>query len=292
MIKEEVPPEGNPNLDQESLHIKEEQEKTWISHEGEQVNGLNEGFPFTAVPVKAEVKEEKPKFLQLHQSRTEDQGETEPPASSLATQIKTETHGEECGGSEPVRELEPDHPPINTSEQTSGCKGKEKTESQMRVNKGESFGCDFCWKRFTSKATLKEHIRAHTGETEEKTFSCDVCWKTFSKRAKLNTHLKIHSGVSPFGCDVCGKTFKCKTYFEVHMRVHTGERPFGCDVCGKRFRAKAKLKRHSGVHSGEKPHSCDVCGKRFREKTQVKAHMRVHGGEKHVQGKSSVLPCC
>lgn len=75
-----VSPEGKPSLEQvdpESLHIKEEQEKIWISHEGEQLNGLKEAdiirFPFTAVPVKSEVKEEKPQLLQLHQSQTQDQ---------------------------------------------------------------------------------------------------------------------------------------------------------------------------------------------------------------------------
>ena len=61
VIKEEVPPEWSPSLDQEDpepLHIKEEQEEVWTSQEGEQLNGLQEAditrFPFTAVPVKRE----------------------------------------------------------------------------------------------------------------------------------------------------------------------------------------------------------------------------------------------
>ncbi|XP_039643255.1 uncharacterized protein LOC120550670 [Perca fluviatilis] len=111
-IKGDFPPEWIPGLDKEDtdpLHIKEEQEKVWIGLEGEQLNGLEEAdiarFSFTPVPVK--IKDED-RSSQLHQSPKQDNREAEPPAGCSATQIKTETDGEDRGGSEPARNPEPD----------------------------------------------------------------------------------------------------------------------------------------------------------------------------------------
>ncbi|KAM9336943.1 uncharacterized protein ABDE67_019976 [Symphorus nematophorus] len=107
VIKEEDPSECSSSLDQEDpepLHIKEEQEELWTSQEGEQLNGLEEA-DITAVSVKSENDEEKP---QLHESQTEDNREAQPPASSSAMQIKTESDGEDYGESESARNLHPD----------------------------------------------------------------------------------------------------------------------------------------------------------------------------------------
>ncbi|XP_069016530.1 zinc finger CCCH domain-containing protein 18-like [Embiotoca jacksoni] len=107
VIKEEVPHEWSPSLDQqdpELLHIKEEEEELWSSQEEEQLHGPEEDitrFPFTAVPVKSEDDEEKPQSSHLHQRQTEDDGETT---------VKTESDGEDCGGPEPARNTHPNSP--------------------------------------------------------------------------------------------------------------------------------------------------------------------------------------
>eukprot|EP00064_Thunnus_orientalis_P025378 superscaffoldBa00012687_g25740 len=92
--KEEVPPEQQ---DPEPPHIKEEQEELWTSQEGEQLHGLEEAdittFTLTLVPMTSEDDEEKPQSSQLHQRQTE--------------QMKTEADGEDCGGSEPDKHLQP-----------------------------------------------------------------------------------------------------------------------------------------------------------------------------------------
>ncbi|KAE8283840.1 hypothetical protein D5F01_LYC17166 [Larimichthys crocea] len=104
-----------PLLDQENpepLHIKNEQEELWISQQGEQLNGLEEAdinrFPFSAASVKSEDDEEKPQLSLLHQSQTEDNRDGEPRASSSAMEVKTESDAEDCGGSEPARNPDPD----------------------------------------------------------------------------------------------------------------------------------------------------------------------------------------
>ncbi|XP_071383774.1 cyclic nucleotide-gated channel beta-1-like [Centroberyx affinis] len=115
--EEEVPPEQqdwSPSLDQEDPeppHIKEEQEELRTGQEGERLGGPEEAditeFPFTPVPVKSEDDEEKPQSSQLHQSQTEENREAEPLASSSTEQMKTEADGEDCGVSEPARNLDP-----------------------------------------------------------------------------------------------------------------------------------------------------------------------------------------
>ncbi|KAM8729224.1 uncharacterized protein AB9X84_026547 isoform 1-T1 [Acanthopagrus schlegelii] len=319
VIKEEVSPEWSPRLDQkdpEPLHIKEEQEELWTSQEGEQLHGLEEADitrpSFTAFTVKSEDDEEKLQTSQFHQIQTEDSREAEPPASSSATQIKAETDGEDSGGSEPVRNQEPDrHTQLNTDEEGSDfsetevssddwqeplsdsgpeteesddndddecCGLKKKVNTQTRDNSGgKSFGCDICGKRFTQQRNLKPHMRIHTGE---KPFGCGECGKRFNQQSHLERHMRVHRGEKPFGCDVCGATFRLKKTLEKHMRVHTGEKPFGCGDCGRRFREQKRLKTHMRVHTGEKPFGCDICGKRFTLQGPLKTHMKIHTEEK------------
>ncbi|XP_037547610.1 gastrula zinc finger protein XlCGF57.1 [Nematolebias whitei] len=86
--EEEVPHLWSSSLDQqdpELLIIKKEEEELWSSDEGEEC------------PAKTH-DEERSQLFQFHQIKTEVDRETEPPTSSSAEQIKTETDGEDCGG--------------------------------------------------------------------------------------------------------------------------------------------------------------------------------------------------
>ncbi|XP_071373150.1 zinc finger protein OZF-like [Centroberyx affinis] len=312
--KEEVPPEQqdwSPSLDQEdpeTPHMKEEQEELWTGQEGERLQGPEEAditeFPFTPVPVKSEDDEEKPQSSQLHQSQTEENREAEPLASSSTEQMKTEADGEDCGVSEPARNLDPashlqatsdgntshssepetedsDDYEKETREPQSGLdslKNNEVLISHKRSYTGEKpFSCSDCGKRFDRKGSLQRHMRVHTGD---KPFSCSVCGKIFSQSRTLRSHMRIHTGEKPFSCSDCDRSFRRKGHLKTHMRVHTGEKPFSCSDCGKRFGHKVNLNTHMRVHTGEKPFSCSDCGKSFGHKVNLNTHMRVHTGEK------------
>ncbi|XP_078146648.1 uncharacterized protein LOC139932502 [Centroberyx gerrardi] len=304
--EEEVPPEQqdwSPSLDQEDPeppHIKEEQEELWTSQEGEQLQGPEEAditeFPFTPVPVKSEDDEEKPQSSQLHQSQTEENREAEPLASSSTEQMKTEADGEDCGVSEPARNLDPAshlHPTSDgktsdssepetadsdddwkeTREPQSGLESQKNNEvlvSHKRFHAGEKqFICPFCGKIFRHNGALGSHMRIHTGE---KPFSCSFCDKSFCLRGALVRHMRSHTGEKPFSCSVCSKRFIEKGNLKKHIRIHTGEKPFCCSVCGKSFCETGNLKTHMRVHTGEKPFSCSVCGRSFSQMSQVKSH--------------------
>ncbi|XP_038592420.1 uncharacterized protein LOC119916461 [Micropterus salmoides] len=292
VIKEEVPSEWSPSLDQkdpEPLHIKEEQEELWISQEGEQLNGLEEAditrFPFTAVTVKSEDEEEKPQSPQLHRSQTEDNREAEPSASSSATQIKTETDG----GSEPAGNLDPDsHLQPDTDEKASDTEVSENDwQEPLSDSEAESEDGDNGWKKTRAPESgvnalkYKEAPVSDAGcNAGKESFSCPECGKQYHYKGSLQRHMVCHSGKRSSSRLVNKKCFRVKENVDSQMRVHTGEKPFGCDVCGKRFIQQTDLIRHISVHTGEKRFGCDVCSKRFNQQVHLKEHMRVHTGEK------------
>ncbi|XP_059180258.1 zinc finger protein 771-like [Centropristis striata] len=303
LVKEEVPPEWSPSLDQkdpELLQIKGEQEELQISPEGEQHNGLEEAditrFPFTVVHVKCEDEEEKCESSLLHHSQPEDNREAERPASSSTVQIKPETDGEDCGGSEPARKREPDsHSQPNTDDEKTSVSPETEIhhsdwQDPLSDSEPEPEDSDDDWMETRSPESAVNALKYEeapvsdvTSNTERKSFSLtsSLDSKTcFRVKQKSNTQTRVPSGEKRFGCDECGRRFTEKGNLKRHMRTHTGEKPFGCDECGKTFTNQGNKTKHMRIHTGEKPFCCDDCGKRFAEPGSVKKHKRIHTGEK------------
>ncbi|KAM6904187.1 uncharacterized protein PEZ65_018885 [Lycodopsis pacificus] len=289
-----VPPEQqewSSSLDQEDPeppHIKEEQEELWTSPEGEQLQWLEEAdvnFPFTSVPEKSEDDEEEAQSSQLHQRQTGENREAE--------HFKTESDGEDCGGSEPARKSDPDsplqpaaHEGFNYSEpETDDSRDwEESKEPQSDVpvsdtdsNTGKRSICSSECAGSFNKRNLKKHTASETGV---KLFLCSVCGKRFARQSVLRRHLTVHTGEKPFSCSVCSKRFAHDFNLRTHLTVHSGEKPFSCSVCSKTFTLKQNLRRHLATHTGEKPFNCLVCGKKFAQKGHLRRHLTVHTGEK------------
>ena len=79
-----------------------------------------------------------------------------------------------------------------------------------------------------------------------KNFQCEFCFKNYSHKETLKLHIKsVHEGFKKHKCDLCDKTFVQVSHQKEHIkRVHEGVKNNKCDICDKAFITHHELKRH------------------------------------------------
>ncbi|XP_061620904.1 zinc finger protein 84-like [Phyllopteryx taeniolatus] len=129
-------------------------------------------------------------------------------------------------------------------------------------------------------SSFRDHSASINGKKTnnggEKPFKCSMCSKIFSTKQTMKTHMRIHTGEKPFACSVCDARFTQKISLTHHLRTHTGERPFSCSVCQKRFGHPSARVRHMKTHTRAKPLVCPICGQGFARQDHLKNHMTTH----------------
>ncbi|XP_049891469.1 zinc finger protein 691-like [Epinephelus moara] len=156
--------------------------------------------------------------------------------------------------------------------------------------------CGSCGREFSSKRTLRKHIRRNTSQDQDrmscslrrqmapfqspaKSFSCRVCGSSFYTQGILVRHAENHCKEPENRCGACGDHLESTETLRDHLRSHK-EVGSTCDVCGRKCSSIRRMEIHKRVHTGEKPYRCGFCGRDFSRKESLERHLKVHSGDR------------
>jgi len=155
---------------------------------------------------------------------------------------------------------------------------EDRDDSVTDRKKGEDFSCAACDTEFDSAELLSQHMEEEHVDLDQQI--CRICGKTFMHVASLRSHMRCHTGRMPFQCETCGKACRTRRDLKEHRAVHSSNKPHVCATCGKQFRLRKTYMRHRVTHSEQKNYECSYCGMRFSFNYRRTRHMLVHTGEK------------
>ncbi|XP_022199644.2 GDNF-inducible zinc finger protein 1 [Nilaparvata lugens] len=126
-----------------------------------------------------------------------------------------------------------------------GNNGMESKVSQRR------FHCESCGIGCSTRASLAEHERRHTGE---KPFSCSECHASFKRMQGLKNHIQIIHKISEsrqYSCNECNKKSAQLGNIVRHiLQVHRMVKRFICSLCTLKYSQSQDLKHHlASVHN-------------------------------------------
>ncbi|XP_041377362.1 uncharacterized protein LOC121389780 [Gigantopelta aegis] len=179
----------------------------------------------------------------------------------------------------------------------------------------DSFQCQTCKRRFSSKAEGKLHLFEHQphkcplcpGRFEDAqvldrhvtdkhpaTQRCSMCFYTCRTKTELRQHVMTQHQLAPLPnttlCHICGQQFKVtinvqKHLAEVHGIVEESLKKYVCDQCGNEYILKQSFRKHQLTHRG-KIIPCSVCDKLFA----THDHLRRHYNTVHLKLKKHFCP--
>ena len=193
-------------------------------------------------------------------------------------------------------------------------------ESSKLRAKENSFKCDICARKFTSKDSLKSHKSHHSRAAKKSSPSLQARQKDFqgqlassaagSKKTastvnNLNTEQIDSNAQQPCVCNVCFESFQSNRSLSQHKRSHVGmNTAFVCSICHKGFSSKWSLLRHKrrqhdgkykrehgGKYKCQRQHDgkykCHLCGERLRTVEGRQRHLLYKHGIYQGKGEAS-----
>ncbi|XP_073964271.1 uncharacterized protein [Choristoneura fumiferana] len=150
-------------------------------------------------------------------------------------------------------------------------KRSKKKEDSEKVK--EEIECEYCHKILTSKLSIRNHYKIHTGFD----VVCEHCGKKFITRRLLLMHCRAKHGYEKTDkCSYCDYRASNAEQVKIHERLHTGEKPYVCGECGAGFHRKSSYLQHVAIHLPEKTVQCAQCPARFKSVTLMRIHAARH----------------
>ncbi|KAJ8704140.1 hypothetical protein PYW07_013434 [Mythimna separata] len=150
---------------------------------------------------------------------------------------------------------------------------RKKENGDKKVRLKEEIECEYCHKILTSKLSLRNHYKIHTGFD----VVCEHCGKKFITRRLLLMHCRAKHGYEKTDkCSYCDYKASNAEQVKIHERLHTGEKPFVCAECGAGFHRKSSYLQHVAIHLPDKNVQCDQCPARFKSVTLMRIHKNRH----------------
>ncbi|XP_041968366.1 zinc finger protein 510-like [Aricia agestis] len=148
-----------------------------------------------------------------------------------------------------------------------------KTGDDKKDKIEEEIECKYCHKTLTSKLSLRNHYKIHTGFD----IVCEHCGKKFITRRLLLMHCRAKHGYEKTDkCSYCEYRASNAEQVKIHERLHTGEKPFVCAECKAGFHRRSSYLQHVAIHLPEKTVQCEQCPARFKSVTLMRIHLSRH----------------
>lgn len=138
--------------------------------------------------------------------------------------------------------------------------------------------CQICNKSYTSKYSLKYHLKYVHGGVLKPKYKCDMCSSQFGNKWNRSRHVEtVHRNVRNFECDTCGKKFGAKGSLERHLvHYHNTCLKYRCAFCQKVYVTEDSCLWHEStcVLTVQARLTCNICSKTFKTRELVLRHMK------------------
>ncbi|XP_063631903.1 zinc finger protein 436-like isoform X2 [Cydia splendana] len=186
-------------------------------------------------------------------------------------QLSEETLDNKCTENiDDIKNIETENKVQETTDNKVILEKVKKEVKKRRVKKKEMNGqkvkeeieCEYCHKILTSKLSIRNHYKIHTGFD----VVCEI-------------HERLHTGEKPYVCEQCGAGFHRKSSYLQHIAIHLPEKTVQCTVCPARFKSVTLMRIHAARHRAPRyTFQCTLCENSFARRRNVARHVqRIHG---------------